>query len=205
MPSLLPEREVALVNEETVVTRIVTMLVVVSALVATVVSAQDTVEIEGVKYGTRHILKELIDVKPVHPDFEFCPTYCYTDVVQHSVIECRVANGPIGEPPYIDNRGELTGNVPRWTITETHDIREIAVSESRCNRTETHTVVEVLGRVPRYYPGDTNIEDKRTRQELGLAPFDCNDHPATVDQATGDLVARVEIDLLIERRQRFCR
>ncbi len=166
--------------------------------------AEEIIEVEGQRYSVVRTQVETVKLRPELPEFDFCPLTCYTDQVQRSVIQCRAPNGEVGEGPVLDDRGEFVGSVPRWSISETHDLREISVFEKNCQRSERETVTTVLGAQPQYFPGDPNILDSRTRQQLGLAPFDCNSLPAEVDPNTGDLVAELQIDLLIARQYLVC-
>ena len=76
--------------------------------------------------------------------------------------------------------------------------------EKNCQKTPSETIIEVLGSTPRYLPGDPHIEDPRSPYDPPFTNFDCNDYPAAYDPITGELVARVTVDLLIEHQPLFC-
>jgi hypothetical protein len=135
-------------------------------------------------------------------EIEFCPSTCYTDVIQSTVIRCEATNGPVDDQPPIDDRGEFVGTVPRWRIQEHHMIVERSIREDDCHRSVQDTVIQDLGNQPMYLPGDPDILDTRTPRDLGLQPFDCNDlYPKTIDNTqTPPIVStKLEFDLLIER------
>lgn len=168
-------------------------------------AAQKTFTVDDETYVLKELVQNKTLIERVREGLEFCPNRCYTDLVQHSVIECRasaVVSG--GDQPPVDERGNFTGPANSWAITETHDLREISVFESGCEVRRNEQVVEVLGSTPQYFPGDEDIEDTRSPYEPPFAGFNCNDYPAVYDPATGEMVATVEIDLLIERRLFVC-
>ncbi len=138
---------------------------------------------------------------------EFCPSACYTDVVQRTVIRCEATLGPVDDQPPIDDQGEFVGTVPRWRIQEHHAIIEQSVRDDGCARSVQDTVIQDLGNQPMYFPGDPDIKDTRTPRELGIAPFDCNDHyPRTIDhsQSPPIMSTKLSFDLLIERLYFTC-
>jgi hypothetical protein len=168
--------------------------------------AQAKVTINGEEYVIKEMSCKYQELERIRDDLKYCPTFCYTDIVQHTVIECRASGTLDGlDGPLIDREGNYTGPSVPWTITETHDIREISVYEKNCQQTRTETIIEVLGSIPRYYPGDPDIADTRSPYEKPFSNFDCNDYPAETDPVTGELVARAVVDLLIEHKPLFCR
>jgi hypothetical protein len=140
-------------------------------------------------------------------EFEFCPNLCYTDVVQRTVIRCEATVGPVDDQPPINDQGEFVGQVPRWRIQEHHLLVEQSVRQESCHRDVRDTVLQDLGTQPQYFPGDPDIKDTRTPRELGIAPFDCNDHyPVSIDHTQSPPIMSTELsfDLLIERLYFTC-
>lgn len=137
------------------------------------------------------------------PRREFCPIECYTEVIQKTVIRCQAELGLADDLATVDDRGELVGQVPRWTTTEHHTLVERSVFQDlNCNRHVHDTQVQDLGNMPAYFPGDPNILDIRTSKELGLNPFDCNDHyPVEIDLTGPEpiMTTKLEFELLIDR------
>jgi hypothetical protein len=168
--------------------------------------AEETVTVNGEKYVLKEVLRQHTVLERLRDGLQYCPTLCYTDTVQHTVIACRapaILQG--GDGPPLDRQGNYTGPSNQWTITETHDIREIRVSEKACQQTRAETIIEVLGSQPRYFPGDPQIEDPRSPYDPPFSRFNCNDYPAQHDATTNELVAIVEVDLLIKHQPLFCR
>lgn len=164
------------------------------------------VSVDDRQYIVKRVLRHQAVVELVDKGLDYCGVTCYTDRVQHSRVECRapalIQGGMDG--PVIDGRGNFTGPTNNWTISETHDIRDIGVYERDCEETRTETIVEVLGPIPRHFPGDPDIEDTRSPYDPPFSRFNCNDYPSEDDAATGEMVV-VEVNLLVQGTPLLCR
>ncbi len=185
--------------------RFVLAITILSAMQATV--AQEKFTVDDHQYIVKRILHNEVVVEAIAKGLKYCPTTCYTDRVQRSRIECRapalIQDGMDGPP--IDRRGNFTGPSNSWSISETHSILDISVYESGCEETRTETLIEVLGSTPRHFPGDPDIEDTQSPYDPPFSRFNCNDYPSEYDAATGEMVAVVVVDLLIQRTPLLCR
>ena len=135
-------------------------------------------------------------------EIEACPSVCYTDMIQRTVIRCEADLGRVGRQRSINDRGEYVGSFPQWRKQAHHAIIEKSVRDEGCVRSVQDPVIDDLGNQAMYFPGDQQIQDTRTMRDLGLQPFDCNDHyPTKIDRtkATPIMFTELKFDLLIER------
>ncbi len=171
------------------------------------VDAQIVADDEGDPVVTGSVTYEGPELYWFDEELEFCPSACYTEVVQRTVIRCEAPAGPVDGQPSINDRGEFVGTVPRWRIREHHAIVEQSIREDDCDRSIRDTTIQDLESTPLYLPGDPDIEDTRTLRDLGLQPFDCNDHyPVTIENNRNPptiapypiISTQLSFDLLIE-------
>ncbi|MDJ0862789.1 MAG: hypothetical protein QNJ87_17800 [Gammaproteobacteria bacterium] len=185
--------------------KLVMIVTIISAMHGAV--AQEMLTVDDHQYIVKRVQRNEVVLEAIGKGLKHCPTTCYTDRVQRSRIECRapaLIQGGTDGPP-IDRRGNFTGPGNRWSITETHSILDISVYESGCEETRNETLIEVLGPAPRHFPGDRDIEDTQSPYDPPFSGFNCNDYPSEYDAATGEMVAVVIVDLLIQRAPLVCR
>ena len=172
-------------------------LVAMSAMVDAQIVADD----EGKPVVTGSVSYEGPEVHWSDEELEICPSACYTDVVQRTVIRCEADSIPVDHHPSTNDQGEFLGTVSRWKIQEHHMIVERSIREADCHRDIDETEIQDLERSPLHLPGDPDIWDTRTMNDLGLNPFDCNDHyPVTIDNSRNPPIISTQLsfDLLIE-------